>query len=178
MIVNPKSIKSFFLKLSIQLAVLLLFVAILHLEYGNETEKAKKSLYNNIPDIKAYNSDNLLKDSIIISARGRSPTALGFERFIIPESSSGVMVIEYYKKALSGYDWKEKEKEEIIDKFDNHCGDRFVFQKGEYKIKFEVYPPLGNECHRVQSTSYHVNPASYYIYVTKSENRLLKDKKD
>lgn len=166
-------LKRFFLKLFVSLVVILLYQGIWYMENGEKIKEGEQALYNNIPNIKVYNSEVLLKDSITIT--GRTPTQiLGKGRFIIPESSSSNMVREYYKQALSEYGWKEIKKEKIMDNANQHYGDEIIFRNEEYEIALDVYPPLDTTWDTFTTSLYLDNQEPYYyIYAEKQDKRLF-----
>lgn len=159
------------MKLLFQFSLPFFFIAILHILYSDDIEEGEKELYNIIPNIKVYNTDNLLKDNIIIS--GRTPQQiLGRSKFIISGFSSSNIVREYYKKELGKYGWEEIKIEKINNKNNLHYGDSIIFQKGKYEISLNIYPPLNTKWSRVQISLYLKNQDPYYnIYVEKRKTK-------
>lgn len=151
----------------IRFGVAVIFISVLYFFNNDEIERGEKALYNNIPDIKVYASEELLKHRLIID--GRTPQQiLGRGNFIIPKSSSGKIVREYYKNELAQYGWKEKKIEKIIDKNNLHYGDDIVFENGAYEISLNIYPPIDNNWSEAEKSIYLGNRDPYYnIYVEK-----------
>lgn len=91
----------------VQMGVAFIFISVLYFFNNDEIERGEIALYNNIPNIKVYDSKELLKDKLIID--GRTPQQiLGRGNFIIPKSSSSNIIREYYKNELVQHGWKEK----------------------------------------------------------------------
>lgn len=150
----------------IRLGVAFIFISVLYFFNNDEIERGEIDLYNSIPNIKVYASDELLKNRLIID--GRTPQQiLARGKFIIPKSSSGKIVREYYKNELAQYGWKEK-IEKIIDKNNLHYGDNIVFENGVYEISLNIYPPIDNNWSEAEKSIYLGNRDPYYnIYVEK-----------
>lgn len=119
-----------------------IFLFVLYFAQSDSIKQGEEELYNNIPNIKVYNSDNLLRDCIVI--KGRSPKQiLGTSYFLF--DGNGTDLNQYYNDKFEVYGWKKVKSKKIVNKKEVYYGDEFIYEKGDYRVVLKIYPPLGNK---------------------------------
>lgn len=151
------------------LPVLLIALYFWHSSYY--TKQEEKTLYNNVPDIKVYRSNTLLKDGLEIKGRNYKHI-LAKGKYLI--EGKGDDVRKYYKRSLEQQGWMEISYYEIKD--DNvHYGDGFVFEKGIYRIALDIYPPLNNKLNDFEMSFRLKNQKPYYWIFFGKKNMVFKE---
>ena len=154
------------------LPILLIVLYFLHSSYY--TKKEEEILYNNIPNIKVYDSPILLKDDLKIN--GRNPKyILAKGRYLV--EGSGNDIRRYYKFNLEQQGWVETNYYRIKNDY-IHYGDGFVFEKGIYRIALDIYPPIDNKWSDFETSVYLNNKKPYYNIYFGEKKMISKEWRD
>ncbi|WP_455654212.1 hypothetical protein [Phascolarctobacterium sp.] len=117
-------------------------LTLLDLLWGDAMEQGKKDLQAHIPAVMVYNSNVPLNE--VLKADARTPDFItAMHLFPLTTDTEGNIIKKYYTDNLLKLGWDEISYKPII-KYSNdvHYGDRFVFEKDEYRIVLFIVPPL------------------------------------
>ena len=129
-----------FKKTIIGILLPVVFVSLIYALQYDAMEQGKRELKEHIPNILIYNSNVSLNEVLEVNARS--------ENFIVainslPLTTDGESVKKYYTENLLKLGWKEGGYKSVIyDKDRSQYYDCFIFDKGEYRLVLEIFPPL------------------------------------
>ena len=132
-----------YLKILLKYLHPLMFIFVLYFAESDSIKQGEEELYNNIPNIKVYNSDTLLRDCIEIKGR-TTKQILGTSYFLF--DGNGKDLNQYYNDGFELFGWKKIESRKILNKKKVYYGDEIIYEKGDYRIALKIYPQVENKC--------------------------------
>ena len=155
-----------------QIMLLWMIVFAYQLYIHDDMEKGKADLYKQLPAIKLYGSDTLMRDSLLLGGK-RPDFITGTASY--PVTTNGRLIKDYYKRELEKEGWRETGYKIIKNRDEVHVSDEFFFQKGERIIILTIKPSL-NEYDKMEDVETYLKIARprYNIYVDKERYRKIR----
>ena len=161
-----------------EIFIVLLIVGMIIMIFNNPFEKelikkGEQELYNNIPKIMAYKSNVSLRDKITIKGRtSQQILGTGYFEFDDPVNEVGAYYISNFEKQ----GWKQFSKSPLY-KGEVHYGDEFIYENGDYRIAFYIYPSLENKLDKFQTSIILGNRQPHYEIFIGKKNVIAGTKK-